>query len=753
MNLRVPRILDHRYELGEILGSGGMATVYAAEDNRLGRQVAIKVLRPEHAENGVFRTRFRREAEAIASMNHPTVIAVFDTGTFNPVTEEKALEDPEATAPMPKVEPEHPEDDVEPVEEVDSDSVPYIVMERLNGNTLKDVLSEKGQLPIDDALSYAEGILDALQYSHERGIIHRDIKPGNVMVLDRTEEDEALGRPARIKVMDFGIARAMTETARPLTEAQTIMGTARYISPEQARGETADERSDLYAVGCLLYQMLAGRPPFDGSSSVEVMEQHMRDTAEPPSTFRPEISPALDALALRSLEKNRADRFQSAEDFSFALQNASHGISVDHAGNPAEDPTQAIGGVTGIAAGATAAGAGAAASRSADDANVANGDHAYTSSLNSPEDSAGGQDSEYTMHEGRTPQMEDSSVSGFFPSAQDEYTDEELYDYERHKALAARKRRRAAWKNVILGLIIFLLAATALGAWLYYQNELNKPVYVNVPAVENQSESDAENRLRNEGLKVKVSEDFSDKVESGNAIKTDPSKGTEVEKDSTVTLHVSKGPENLSLPDDLAGQSEAYVRSRLEELGLKAGRVETANNPTIQAGLVVGTHPNLGEQVKAGSTVNLVLSTGKVQVPDVVGKTRDEAVAELTGKDTLLSTEITTENSSQPAGTVVRQSAQGGTSIAQGSTVTITVSSGPRPTSTPSPSPSSSHGTSNGSGQGANGSGSNNGSGNDRGNNGNGNNNANGNDKPGNSPSPSSNPSSASPSPSPSQPR
>ncbi|WP_085528960.1 Stk1 family PASTA domain-containing Ser/Thr kinase [Kocuria massiliensis] len=695
MTVRVPRILDNRYELGEILGSGGMATVYAAEDTRLGRPVAIKVLRPEHAKNAVFRTRFRREAEAIASLNHPTVVAVFDTGTFRPMTAEEAHADPDATAPMPQVKADTLEgDDTILKDQDDADAVPYIVMERLSGTTLKAAMSREGQFPFDHALSYADGVLDALRYSHEHGIIHRDVKPANVMVLDRTEEDRALDRPSRIKVMDFGIARAMTESAKPLTEAQTIMGTARYISPEQARGETVDERSDLYAVGCLLYQMLAGRPPFEGDSSVDIVGKHLRETPAPPSEFRKDISPALDALVLKALEKNRADRFQSAEDFAYALDNASHGISVDHAGSNEEEPTQAIGGVTGIAAGVAAAGAGAAASRAADRHEQANDDEAYESSLVSSENAGPDDDSGYTTSDGSETQMEDANVSGFFPSAQDEYTDEELYEYERNKALAAKKRRRTAWKNVILGLIIFLLAATALGAWLYYQNQLNKPVYVNVPTVANQAEQQAEDNLRNEGLKVNVKEDFSDKVESGHVIGTDPVDGTQVEKDSTVTLKVSKGPSSVTIPDDLAGQSEAYVRSRLEELGLKAGRVQNANSASVQAGMVIGTEPKLGGQAAAGSTVDLILSTGKVQVPSVVGLNRDAAIATLTSQDTLLSTEIVNQDSSEPAGTVIRQSAQAGTSVPQGSTVTITVSSGPKATPAPAPSSSPSSGPS-----------------------------------------------------------
>lgn len=665
MNQRVPRILDRRYELHEVIGSGGMATVYAAEDTRLGRQVAIKVLRPEHAKDATFRARFQREAEAVASLNHPSILAVYDTGVFTPLDEDaRGAGDPDATAPMPALAREF---DADPTVALDpgegAEQIPYIVMELLHGTTLKAVMAEQGELSLTDAVSYTGDILDALAYSHDHGVIHRDIKPANVMVLDRDEEDESLGRPSRIKVMDFGIARALAETGTPLTEAHTIMGTARYIAPEQARGEAVDARSDLYSVGCLLYQMLAGRPPFDGETSVEVAGQHLSEQPVAPSAYRPDLPEGLDQVVLTALAKSRADRFQSAEDFRYALDNASHGISVD---GPAH----------GDGLGAAGLGAGAASAASSDPEAVTGQGPTL-------------QDSSYTTDTGTQPELEEAGVSGFFPQAQDEYSEDELYDNERNEAIAARRRRRNAWKNTILGLIILLLAATAAGAWMYYNHELNKTVYVGVPDVRQSAQEDAEQTLRNEGLKVTVEKDFDDEVPSGDAIKTDPRQGTQVEKDSTVTLVVSKGPAKLSIPEDFAGQSEAYVRSQLDQMGLVAGSVRTVNHPSIPAGMVVSTEPGAGKSVDNGSTVNLVLSSGKVTVPQLVGLSRDDAIAALTDKDVLLNTQIQTERSNQPAGTVLSQSSAAGSSVAQGSTVTITVSLGRQgTTTTASPSPS-----------------------------------------------------------------
>jgi serine/threonine protein kinase/beta-lactam-binding protein with PASTA domain len=670
MNQRIPRILENRYELGELIGSGGMATVYAAQDTRLGRGVAIKVLRPEHARNSVFRARFQREAEAVASLNHPSIVAVYDTGTFTPVDED--AEDSEATVPLGLLEaPEGEADRTRPLPAAPrADLIPFIVMELLTGRTLKQVLAE-GELPIETAAAYAEGLLDALEYSHEHGVVHRDIKPANIMVPDRGEDPEA---GPLVKVMDFGIARALTETATPLTEAQTVMGTARYIPPEQARGETVDARSDLYAAGCILYQMLAGRPPFDGATSLEVAEQHLREIPEPPSRHREAVSPALDSVVMRALRKDRHSRFQTAGEFSGALRNALNGISV------ASDPAGPA--ITSASPATMPAGMAAvpAADRPTQPGEVVQPADEGTRPLTYED---------YDPSARRVPEAEEADVAGFFPSAQDEYDEAELYASERNVALAARRRRRTAWTFAILGTIIFLLLATTAGAWIYYQYELNKPVYASVPQVQSLSQEEAEQSLRNEGFRVSVQEEFSDDVAAGQTIRTDPGSGEELEEGSSVSLVVSDGPASVTIPEDFAGQSEAYVRSQLTDLGLVPGTVTTVDSPSIQAGMVVDTEPAIGEPVASGETVNLVLSTGKVTVPDITGMDRDAAIAALTAEETQLTTQIVTEPSSGEApGTVLRQSAAPGSSIAQGSTVTMTVAESPRATSSAAPAPS-----------------------------------------------------------------
>jgi eukaryotic-like serine/threonine-protein kinase len=267
------RLVGGRYEEGESLGRGGMADVRKGVDNRLGRTVAIKRLRIDLASDPTFQARFRREAQSAASLNHPSIVAVYDTG-------------------------EEPDPNGSGV------TIPYIVMEYVAGKTLRDLLREGRKILPERALEITSGVLEALDYSHRAGIVHRDIKPGNVMLTPH----------GQVKVMDFGIARAVADTSATMTQTAAVIGTAQYLSPEQARGESVDARSDLYSTGCLLYELLTGRPPFVGESPVSVAYQHVREEPTPPSALDPDISPEIDAVVLKALAKNREYRYQSAAE-------------------------------------------------------------------------------------------------------------------------------------------------------------------------------------------------------------------------------------------------------------------------------------------------------------------------------------------------------------------------------------------------------------------------------------------------------
>ena len=283
--MTTPAVLGERYEIGGVLGRGGMAEVHRGRDLRLGREVAVKVLRSDLARDPSFQVRFRREAQASASLNHPAIVAVYDTG-----------EDRTATG-----------------------ATPYIVMEYVEGETLRDVLRREGPLPPERAMSLSADICGALDFSHRNGIVHRDVKPGNVMITPQ----------GTVKVMDFGIARAVSDSAATMTSTAAVIGTAQYLSPEQARGESVDARSDVYSMGCLLYELVAGEPPFTGDSPVSVAYQHVREDPRVPSTINPAIPAELDAILLKAMSKNPANRYQSAADMRSDLLRALAGQRVE----------------------------------------------------------------------------------------------------------------------------------------------------------------------------------------------------------------------------------------------------------------------------------------------------------------------------------------------------------------------------------------------------------------------------------------
>ena len=588
------RIINGRYEVGELIGRGGMADVYLGRDTRLGRSVAIKMMRPDLARDPQFQTRFQREAHASAALNHPNIVAVFDTG----------------------------EEELPPNGEHAGLSLPYMVMEYVDGDTLRALL-RKGEVSVDQAVEWTEGVLAAVAYSHENDIVHRDIKPGNVMV------DEA----GTIKVMDFGIARALSDSSATMTQTQAVVGTAQYLSPEQARGETVDFRSDLYSVGCLLFELLTGRPPFVGDSPVAVAYQHVREEPPAATSLNPEITPALDSVLKKSLAKDKGQRFQTGKEFLTALRSAHYdGIPVTDdqsttvippAVIPADtQPTQAMG------------------------------------SISAEDDS---------IFEPREELPEAYEMTGQLDSVNE------------------RPKKRRGW--LIALLLILLLGGGAFAGWWFWNEAEQRRIeenQVDVPDVSGMPETEAQNALTTAGLRPILEYEHSDDIERDRAIDTDPVVGTTMERYDEITLNISLGPDEVEIPDSLQGASEATVRDTLEGLGLTVSDVSFVNSATIPRDRLVDTNPALGSTVAYGSTIALKMSSGEVEVPDVRGMTEDEARELLTSNEVgLLLDDVETQPSQDdPPGTVLSQSPDAGSSVAQGTSITVTVAEAP-----PEPSP------------------------------------------------------------------
>ncbi|PYI68078.1 Stk1 family PASTA domain-containing Ser/Thr kinase [Arthrobacter livingstonensis] len=620
--MSVPRVLSGRYEIGELLGRGGMADVYMARDIRLGRTVAIKLLRGDVARESQLQARFRREAQAVAGLNHPSIVAVYDTG-------------------------DHLGGDVPG----DGASLPYIVMEYVHGKTLRDLVRADA-ISIDQAIDFALGVLSALEYSHRAGIVHRDIKPANVMVVDDSE-----GHLGAVKVMDFGIARTISDAAATMTQTQTVMGTAQYLSPEQARGESVDARSDLYSAGCLFYEMLAGRPPFTGDSPVSVAYQHVREVPPAASSFKPEVSPALDSVLLRALQKDRQDRFQDAASFRRALRAARTGVTL--APSPAPAVTDPLATVAAPSPTPVAVSAGPGSASVQEDGGPAT--RAMAKVL------AGGA---LTTDDGGTPEV---------PGEQDRSV----------------KRRRRAW---ITTLFIFLAIILAGGGVIGYNLMNAKPpaaVQVSIPSVAKMSEIDATTKLINSGLDPQPSTEYSKTVPSGLAIGTDPPSGGLLDEHAPIVLLVSKGPSEVKIPTDLAGRTESEVRAELSALNLTFEPNDFVDDPRIQANLVVTTDPAPGQTVPVGQTITLKISSGEVAMPSLFDLTKDPKKVEKAVEDALKKTSpllqvtfTTEENSAVAPGMVIRQSEDAGTEVPQRSAITVTLAKAPaKPTPSPTPTP------------------------------------------------------------------
>ncbi|AWB90773.1 Stk1 family PASTA domain-containing Ser/Thr kinase [Aeromicrobium chenweiae] len=554
--------LGDRYELGGLLGRGGMADVRVGRDLRLGRTVAVKQLRSDLSADDTFQARFRREAQSSAALNHPSIVAVYDTG-----------------------------------ESIDKHGshVPYIVMEYVEGQTLRDILrgAENGRKILPErALSITADVLSALDYSHRSGIIHRDIKPANVM----------LTPSGQVKVMDFGIARAIADTSSAMTQTAAVIGTAQYLSPEQARGETVDARSDIYSTGCLLYELLTGRPPFVGDSPVSVAYQHVREEARPPSQLNPDVSEDIDRIVAKALAKRVEDRYQSAADMRKDIERVLAGLPVDA-------PTAATAVVPGGTAVAPAAPVLPPPSNGTDPEDDEDEDRRGTwwavaaivgviaAAILGVLWLTGAFDSD----EKPTPQKAVVDVRGqSVPDATTvlenagfvvgDTTEQSSSDVDEGDVIETDPR---AGTKVDEGSTVSLIVSSG-------------PDQVEIPNLVRYSYSDAKALLEGKGLTVK--KETQDSTEAKDTVlNTNPPAGTPVDVGSSVTLIVSKG--QVEVPN-VVGMDVEDAKSALEDVGLKSQVTEDPNS-TSPENQITAQSVGGGTMVSPGSTIRLTVSTNR----------------------------------------------------------------------------------------------------------------------------------------------
>ena len=561
-------LFGDRYQVGDTLGFGGMSEVHRGRDLRLGRDVAIKVLRADLARDPSFQARFRREAQNAASLNHPAIVAVYDTG-----------ETAGQTGP-----------------------VPYIVMEYVDGDTLRDVVKREGPLPPRRAMEIVADICAALDFSHRHGIVHRDIKPANVM----------LNRAGAVKVMDFGIARAVSDGQATMTATSAVIGTAQYLSPEQARGEAVDARSDVYATGCVLYELLTGAPPFTGDSPVAIAYQHVREAPRPPSESKPGLGKELDAIVLKALNKNPLNRYQTAAEMRSDLVRALSGQAVQATPLMSDDERTEL-----MRAAPARVGAGGSPPLLA-------------------------------------PPIRAVPDGDWEPEEQD--------------------RSKRVWGFVGIGALCLALLAGAIFLTLRVISAPPPAALVAVPDLSGMSLEEATAKLRDSRLTLgTVTPTESTDADKDKIVNQRPSSQTQVEQDSTVNLEIGKGISLVAVPNVLSYTPED-AKKTLNTANLQYQEIDKPS-ADADKGKALAQDPAAQTRVKPGSTIKVTVGSGlqTVQVPNgIIGQNLDEATAQL--KKAKLQVVSQQADGTEPLNQVTAMNPAAGAQVQEGTPVSLTVS-------------------------------------------------------------------------------
>jgi eukaryotic-like serine/threonine-protein kinase len=566
--MTTPRLLSERYELGGTLGYGGMSEVHKGRDVRLSRDVAIKVLRADLARDPQFQMRFRREAQNAAALNHPAIVAVYDTGET----------------------------------ESEFGTLPYIVMEFVDGQTLREIVKSSGPLSQQRVIEVMADVCAALDFSHRHGIIHRDVKPANVMIT----------KSGAVKVMDFGIARALADSQN-MTQTAAVIGTAQYLSPEQARGEAVDARSDVYAAGCVLFELLTGEPPFSGDSPVAVAYQHVREEVRRPSEVNPEVPHELDAVVLKAMSKNPANRYQSSAEMRQDLVRVLRGQRPLAPQVMSEEERTAL-----LHGGASTTGATRRALNSATGATR----HAAAPSWDSEENLG-----------------------------------------------------RSTGKMIGIGVgVVAMLAIVIFVATRIFGGPGSAPI-ATVPPVSGQTQAQANQNITAAGFKPSFKTQGSTTVAAGNAISSNPSAGTTAPKGTTVTIMLSTGAGPTSVPP-LNGLTQDVATQQLQQAGftLTSPVQQLATTDQTLVGKIAKQVPPANTQAKYGSPVTIYLGVAGIAVPQLKGQDVVTATTTLGQSNLVLVTKQV--DGPQPASTIMSTSPPGGTVVAPGSTVVINLSNG-----------------------------------------------------------------------------